>query len=484
MRIRKLFNLFTLLILVWIVYTVIFYLLVPRIPAKRRISSNEHHPIDELQIKLINIDGIYLDGDKSAVFYFGENKLIITLLVPRFKIIPRYGLEVIIRKNNQIIYTNRTKNLELVSANSYYKFSTILINEILLEQVSDKLTFQINTNHTINQEFPINVVNLRKDVNKKAARLIKCSWLPQNRDHIEFIIKLIIECKYDSIYICVFKQDNEFKSLLNRFNHIKKIKIIEFESVPNFMPGEKEFTSHEEISTDENIVRKKGEILDPVLEFLLNQIYPFLIEKYQYIHAGDFDHLIFTSNNNTFYQEIRHISERNNVPENASVSLYFNQYWALENNMSREIFQYVVNHFKFNISSEEVVKSVRKYPVYVKVKSLNLELEVDSDNELLYAVKIAKYLHNSISEPMFRYVIYKFKHRHVYGQMVHDTRSSLLIKLCTAGEYTSQGAEVVIKSPHSIHYRDLYNFRVLKPKNGYIPIKNFILWSDYQLTEM
>ncbi len=79
---------------------------------------------------------------------------------------------------------------------------------------------------------------------------------------------------------------------------------------------------------------------------------------------------------------------------------------------------------------------------------------------------------------MMRQVILKFQHRDIYGQTVHNTKSSLLIKLCAAGWYFNNGLSITVDSPHSIHYRDDYNFKFLAATTKSISLGSFVLFSD------
>ena len=70
-----------------------------------------------------------------------------------------------------------------------------------------------------------------------------------------------------------------------------------------------------------------------------------------------------------------------------------------------------------------------------------------------------------------------FKHNGIYGQTVHNTRGSIIVKLCQAGLFFSGGGEKTIDSAHMIHYRDSFNFDLIKKQNR-ISFKSFITWYD------
>ena len=166
---------------------------------------------------------------------------------------------------------------------------------------------------------------------------------------------------------------------------------------------------------------------------------------------------------------IEQIKEKNEITDRSS--LYFNQYWALPNNMSFYIFQKVVN--KLISNNNETLD--------VDIEKMDFTLELSGDKEISYAVKIHSYLKSH--RDLFRHVIFKFSHPHIYGQMVHNTESSMLIKLCSPGGFFSGGSKVTIQSPHLVHYRDDFSFKLLRSKDRFIYMNSFSLWQDFDPTE-
>ena len=107
----------------------------------------------------------------------------------------------------------------------YDIFSVLRIEaKMLTVTATSRLTYQFNVNGHLSAEFKVNVVNTTLSVDsKKTARLIKCMWMPQDSRTFEYIIKLIIEARYDSIYLCLFSSDTKLKNLLAKFDSRQKV---------------------------------------------------------------------------------------------------------------------------------------------------------------------------------------------------------------------------------------------------------------------
>jgi len=300
----------------------------------------------------------------------------------------------------------------------------------------------------------VKIVDNTKETNL-TARLIKCFSIEkeQNND-FDYIFSLIIKSNYDSIYICVFKADEEIKQRLAKISreNNKEIKIFELESFPNTLVDADDFKLFNDVDKYPQI-RKTYDYYDPPLEYLLNLKYPSLIEKYKYVHAADFDLILFPQNK-TMYEFIEDL----NIKSDAS--LYFNQYWALPNSLSKQIFK--------NLSTSN-------FPIIVKTDKFDLEINDKIDLE--YAKKIANHVNHLDDSDKFRQFIIMFKRNGIYGQTVHNTRGSIIVKLCQAGLFFSGGGEKTIDSAHMIHYRDSFNFDLIKKQNR-ISFKSFITWYD------
>lgn len=451
-----------------------------------KVNSLEAIPDPEFyNIVITNISNIHMDVNKAAVFYVGDNYLVITCLLLTYRNNEQKfaNIRLIVRKDAEIVY-EKPVSLETVYQSENYIFSVIkqnLTQEICSSNCeknlrdSNVLTFQLKINDQWSPRSTINVVYQRPNSlkNNLAARLIKCMWLPKDVRLFEYIMRLIIESNYDSIYICLFKKDLKLKSVLSNFNSTKMINLIELNNIPNCFPNGTDFTYYDQVLKEDRI-GDKGEVFDVVNEFLLNQMYPFLIEKYRYVHAADFDHILFTRNL-SFIDRIEQIKKKNHITDYSS--LYFNQYWALPNNMSRYIFQKV--NKRLNNSEDEETNE----PIHVEIEKLAFTVELKNDKEVDYALKIHKYLRRKSYNEQFRHVIFKFTHPHIYGQMVHSTESSMIIKLCSAGVFFSNGSTVTIKSPHLVHYRDQFAFKLLRFKDRFIFMNSFSLWPDFELSE-
>lgn len=272
--------------------------------------------------------------------------------------------------------------------------------------------------------------------------------------------------------------------------------------MPSHFADKKDITSYDEIRADPSIDDKSG-FLDSAVEFLLNQVYPFLVEHFKYVQAADFDHLIFTQHRNqTFWQRAIDMQQKANVrPEHAS--LYLNQYWALDNELSRRIFNHVEKYLEKNVhileSLIEGESSTAEITTdsFIKIEGLDLELKVSGKSEWQKALKFIKLLNKTRSESkqekdkddeddkdMFRQVILKFQHSNIFGQTIHNTRSSLIVKLCEAGELFPGGAKRTVPQAHFLHYRERFNLHEIKIQSRYISIDSMISWSDLDRMEL
>lgn len=444
-------------------------------------------------ISLSNISNIFMDVNKAAVFYLGDNSLVITyLLLSKVTIRNDFKVKLIVKKDNHVVFKQKLDVLERVICETQNYIFPVIKRDLTKEVCkwncdenvdidSTKLTFQLVVNGKASGEFPINIVSvIPKSESKElglSARLMKCMWMPKNLQSANYTMQLIIESKYSSIYVCVFKKDRKFKEFLRGFNKIKKIHIIELDYIPNFNPSGKAITHYDQILDDPAIVDKDG-ILDPVMEFLLNQMYPFLIEKYRYVHAADFDFVLYTRNM-TFSKRIKQIIGKLNL--SPKVSLYFRQQWALPNNFSRGVFNYIEEYFETNSID---INSNKSLPVHLDINHLNFSVVLLKKEHLKYATKIQSYLKNHTGE-IFRYVIFKIDHPNIYGQTVHNTESSMIIKLCGAGEFFAGGGkQIKVRSPHIIHYRESYKFDLFKTYNKYVSFEHFQRWADFELFEL
>lgn len=306
------------------------------------------------KIKLANIfNYIFIDPNKSATFYLNEQRLVFIFLLQLQQIdeLKRFDIRLNIRNDtNKIIYNTKINILAtMISSNKYYSFNAMNIELLFLNEShpQQNLRYQLIVDNQTSANFNVNLVENNKSTtsNKTTARLIKCMYLSTNVADSEFILDLIGRSNYDSVYICVFESDFEFRALLTRY---KWVKVIVLASVPNAIIGLPSFKRFQDAQNYySHFQHDLGVMFDPVLEFTLNLIYPLLIAQgqYSYIHAGDFDHLLLKASNSIQNQSmidyIHDIVRTNRI--NDCASLYFNQYWAIENWQSKEIFRDIEN---------------------------------------------------------------------------------------------------------------------------------------------
>ena len=367
-------------------------------------------------------------------------------------------------EEKQIILQSINVFGNLVSSNVYYSFSFISMHLFQSNITSNsRLTYQFIANETISNKFPIKIVENRIKPNL-TARLIKCLYLSHDiMNDFEYILSLIINSNYDSIYICVFNNDHALKQKIaeNSLKLKKDIKIFELENLPSLLIGSSDFRTFNDCINNPQI-SFDGATFDPAWTFLLNLKYSSLIEKYKYVHALDFDHILFTRNKSMF-NFIEDIYAKNNF--NTDVSLYFNQYWAISNDLSKQIFK----NLNFTNSTSNT------FPILVK--SEKFDLLINDEIDLGYAKKIANHINALNVSDKFRQIILRIKHYNYQGQSVYNTRSSNVINIIRTVSFFPGGLHVTINSSHMIHYREIFFLSTIA-KNNQINISSFITWFD------
>lgn len=456
-------------------------------------------------IKLTNLNGIFIDLQRSAVFYSGEDILVLTFLV-QSQFVRTIGLRSIrltVRINDEIVLqqipidiyakvslSNKDYSFGIYRYQHFQTLCSLSSSSKCKNPInkSTHLTFQLIVNDKVLDESPINVIKPELNTNSiLTVRLIKCMWMPSDVETFKFILN---QSMYDSIYVCLFSDDHELKSILGEFESRQNINIIELESIPHIIPGREDLRSFKQILSDESIPNK-FDFLDPALEFLLNQVYPFLIEKYRYVQAADYDFVLFT-HGRTFYERIDEIVRKNQLTSNAS--LYFNQHWGIQNEISYTIFQ------RFSIYLEQ--RSIKPSDLmklnssdeffdgltYVNVPDFRFDLRIVGKPEWMHAINMLNYINaymkSNSSDKLLRQVVLKFEQEKIFGQTVHNTKSSLTLKLCKANDYFLNGASINVENVHFIHYRDSYNFDLIKKRSRFIPVMDFVSLPDYEANNL
>lgn len=465
---------------------------------------------DRNRIVLSNISNLYLDVHKAATFYSGDDILVITFLTQTR--VKQTNVYLIVRRDGTVVFKKPVDIYEFVPCSTpSYVFS--VVKKSLRQFVcsssslcqnplspSSRLTYQLVVNDLVmTDEFRVNLVNTSLNTRSKlTARLIKCMWmLPQNSAHFELVLRLIIESKYDSIYICVFARDYGLKVLLEKYKSELAdkgvaINVIELENIPHFEPGRPDLLDYSHVLDDSSIADNFG-VLDPVMEYLLNQVYPFLVEKYRYVQAADFDHILFTRNL-TFYDRVHGIVQKVGIrPPHASI--YLNQYWALDNPIAFRIFDSIKASIESDATLVERLRSnqsdmLEKF-VNVEAESFRFRLRVYGRHDWAHVHKLLDVIEaNRTSwekgENRLRHMMFLFAQPNVFGQTIHNTKSTLVVKLCGAGDFFSRGRQFKLYSNHFVHYRDTFNLDLLRVDSysRVLSPRLFVLWKDFDKNEL
>lgn len=206
----------------------------PNVNAKPT-QSKQTHTIDN-KIRLSNIYGLYIDTNRGCFFYSGDDRLVITFLIQtQLSLTRQFNVKLLVRKDGGVVleravnvmankpYSNRNFIFSMVEVKSEKLCSYPCASYLT---AASRLTYQLNVNGHLSAEFRVNMVNMslkNDEVIKKTARLIKCMWMPDDVVTFEYIIKMIIQARYDSIYLCLFAKDVRLKKLLAKFDLIQKV---------------------------------------------------------------------------------------------------------------------------------------------------------------------------------------------------------------------------------------------------------------------
>lgn len=330
-------------------------------------------PKSSSRIVLTNMSHIFLDLHKTATFYTSDKILVMTFLTQTHsKRTKKFDVRLTVKdrsSNHLVVLDEYPVNVfeTMLCSNEFYVFSSFKMSLNLPVNRTTRLTYQLSVNELITEELDINVVDHTSMTPDRApplaARLIKCMWSPKDTRYLEFVMKLIVESRYDSIYVCVFQQDVKLIDLLEKLNKTvhSSIHIIELADLPHYASSKPFYLDYNELRYDSRIERENG-ILDPAVEFLLNQVYPQLVAKYRYVQAGDYDHILFDpergKSNRSFYDRVEAIVKREKI-EPSHASIYLNQYWALDNPTAIKIIDFIRREtILSNSSSVSVMRNI------------------------------------------------------------------------------------------------------------------------------
>ena len=130
------------------------------------------------------------------------------------------------------------------------------------------------------------------------------------------------------------------------------------------------------------------------------------------------------------------------------------QYWAISNDLSKQIFK----NLNFTSSTSN------SFPILVK--SENFDLLINDEIDLEYAKKIANHINTLNVSDKFRQIILRIKHYNVWGQVVHNTRSSTVINIIGVNQFFPDGIQRTITSSYMIHYRERFDLPWIAKKKS------------------
>jgi hypothetical protein len=403
---------------------------------------------------------IYLDKHKSASFYTLTGDLLLSVLYPARKIdtIEKHVIEIQLNlkygPNSVYSKSFRAKiNSRRVMSNKYYIYSYARVklagfSDLISRKYKNELNYTLRIDNQVSDELNANIV-YHKSVTG-ISKLTKCLYLTNKRNsksEFKNILELTSSFNYSTFYICNFNDRSIHKILTKSRLNVTEILL---DRVPNFLSKRFEyFYDFKEIaqsSSDPNT------LFDPISEYLYNIMYPQLIDLYAYVYASDYDQLMVPIHGQNALEYLTNIKAKERINDEVS-SIYIRQFWYLENTLGLEIIHKIKSELQRNR------KSVT-FPVLIESKC---RIIIKDSNDLEYASKIVKVyekLNASISSKC-RFLYVTFKEAYIYGQTVHSTRASEIVKLVGAGSFFPGRLTHTLDSIHLAHYRDEYNFEQL-----------------------
>jgi hypothetical protein len=419
-------------------------------------------------------DGVlYLDRHKSGSFYKSTGTLLISVLVRTKKLASLKSKRLQIQVNlftqtpPSVLFSqsfNTTAfNRDFSTTNTNYVYNTIRLQipEIkkIMQSGNDLLiiTYKLKIGDKESDNLDVNVIHQDRPALFKIARLTKCLFLsdsPRAEDDFKRLLDLTLKFNYDHVFICNFNDPRIHKILQS---HTKKVTELYLERVPDFVSTQTNsfFNNFDEIV---NVSQQPNAMFDPVSVYLYNLMYPQLIDSFEYVFAGDFDQLIVPKFGQNIYDYLN--SSRIAL---ANTSVYLKrQYWYLENRHSRPIIE--------NIDSKLSARKLNNVPIVIqdnRYDRFNFRIRINDQRELEYAKSLTGRLKSGgfDCDELCRVIYISFEHSAIFGQTVHSTRSSELIKLCDRGSAFPGGGIVNVDRPFLAHYRDFFNMDLILRNN-------------------
>jgi hypothetical protein len=243
------------------------------------------------------------------------------------------------------------------------------------------------------------------------------------------------------------------------------------DQVPNFVTGgsyNRFFQNFEEIARASN---DPNTLFDPISEYLYNIMYPELIDMYSYVYASDFDQLIIPQHGQNMSQWMSELKRSTKIEDEAT-SVYLSQYWYLENAHSAQMMELIKNA----VNNKSKKWQTGSFPIIIRA---SYPISLGSRAEINYARSlVSSYDFNMSTKAKLstrcRVVYLSFDREFIYGQTVHATRSSEIVRLVGAGTKFPGGWTRHLATAHLAHYRDEFGFELIS-KNGRLEVTQFKL---------
>jgi hypothetical protein len=123
-----------------------------------------------------------------------------------------------------------------------------------------------------------------------------------------------------------------------------------------------------------------------------------------------------------------------------------------------------------NIASKLLNLSSNNFPIVIdenRYEKYNFKISIKNTQELDHARSLLKNLEvgGFARDELCRVLHIKFTHPSIYGQTVHATQSSEIIKLCERGSTFPGGVVVKADRAYLAHYREIFNFGLILNNN-------------------
>ena len=425
---------------------------------------------------------IYIDSYRSGVYYVKTGSFLLSILLPakKISIINNYNIKINInlfensgKKVFTKLYDAKISNNYVIS-NEFYIHTTIRVQldssvqEYLTSSKNDyKLLYQLQVNgHQCNELKVLVVYHTAKK--STLARLTKCLFLAGNNKNAEqdfrFMVNLTIQSKFDSIYICNFN-DKRIHATLKEFASIKEIFL---DYMPNFTNDKEEnFTNFDDIG--KVAPNDPNGFFDVTSEYIYNLNYPGLIDLYDKVYAGDFDQLLIPTFGKNVSEHIEAIQKDNKIYDRQT-SIYLPQAYYWENINAEPVLKNI------KLTLDNVNQTNTAFPISIKNNVYlhhKFGIIINDESQLNYASDlVASFFKRSSLNEMCRVIFITFNKQYIYGQTVHATQSSELIKLVEPGSHFPSGIFKKVTNYYMTHYRDYFQFNLILD-NGHFNIRQF-----------